>query len=227
VKVSGILPTRGRSEWAQQAVECFLAQDYPDKELVIADDGDDPSFNYSALSNLFFGHYPVLYFILDQRMSIPLKRNYLVGKANGEYIAHFDSDDWSDPGRLSDQLDRLEDSGKAVTGYREMLFFDEARQKLGVYRGDSNYVLGTSLMYRREWAIAHPFSPELAVGEDNNFVFVAAFENQLVTALGRGLQVARVHPGNTSGKDVDYYTGLPLSHLPIGFPCNRQDFAKL
>lgn len=223
MKVSGILPTRGRSEWAQQAVECFLAQDYPDKELVIADDLDDPSFPAPAV----FQDSPIRYFQMGQRLPIPLKRNYLVGLARGEYVAHFDSDDWSDPGRLSDQIERLEDSGKAVTGYREMLFFDEARQKLGVYRGDSNYVLGTSLMYRREWAIAHPFSPDLAVGEDNNFVFIAAFENQLVTALGRGMQVARVHPGNTSGKDVDYYTGLPLSHLPIGFPCNRQDFAKL
>ena len=43
---------------------------------------------------------------------------------DADLIAHFDSDDWSHPRRLEEQVALLEASGKQCVGYREMLFWD-------------------------------------------------------------------------------------------------------
>ena len=40
------------------------------------------------------------------------------------FICHFDSDDWSAPERVTDQVTRLGTFG-VVTGYHSMLFYDE------------------------------------------------------------------------------------------------------
>ena len=42
--ISAIMPTRGRQAYAIDAVSCFRCQTYPDKELIILDDADNPSF---------------------------------------------------------------------------------------------------------------------------------------------------------------------------------------
>jgi hypothetical protein len=42
--VSAIMPTRARPQFAREAVDLFLAQTWPNKELVILDDEEHPSF---------------------------------------------------------------------------------------------------------------------------------------------------------------------------------------
>ena len=39
--VTCIMPTRNRRRFVPHAIECFLAQDYPHLELLVADDGED------------------------------------------------------------------------------------------------------------------------------------------------------------------------------------------
>ncbi|HEY4988196.1 MAG TPA: glycosyltransferase, partial [Opitutaceae bacterium] len=56
--VSCIMPTYNRRRFAARALRCFLGQDYPEKELVIIDDGTesledlvprDPRIRYTRL----------------------------------------------------------------------------------------------------------------------------------------------------------------------------------
>ena len=110
-------------------------------------------------------------------------------------VAHWDDDDWSAPGRLADQVGRLEASGKAVTGYHTIKFTDGKRWWL--YAGVPHYATGTSLCYRKSWWAAHEF-PLLQVGEDNHFVSDAGVEKQLASADGREMIAASLHAGNTS-----------------------------
>src|SRR5262245_40359289 len=99
MKVSCILPTRGRHDLATQAVECFASQTYPDKELIIVDDADDPSFRYGILRP------DSLYVTSIERLNIAAKRQLCCEYTTGDVIAHFDSDDYSDPRRLEVLLD--------------------------------------------------------------------------------------------------------------------------
>jgi hypothetical protein len=39
--VSCVMPTADRRRWVSSAIDYFLAQDYPNRELVILDDGED------------------------------------------------------------------------------------------------------------------------------------------------------------------------------------------
>jgi hypothetical protein len=207
------MPTRGRNVWAANAIFAFLNQTYSYRELLILDDRRDPSFVTSPA-----GYFNSVSYIQSDSRSIAEKRNLLCNLASGDLVCHWDDDDWSDQTRIADQVTRLEESGKPVTGYHSMLFTDGVRA--AKYINDASYALGTSLMYRRDWALAHPFKlMEKAWGEDNNFVNEARNAGELISVDAGQLMVARAHPGNTSHKDLTKqdYRPVPLSAIPERF----------
>ena len=89
------MPTFNRRAFIPLALKRFLAQDYPNKELVIVDDGAE------AIGNLVNAVPGVRYIRLNQRLSIGAKRNLACREARGELIAQWDDDDWYAPDRLS------------------------------------------------------------------------------------------------------------------------------
>lgn len=215
---SAIMPTRGRPIWAAYAVQCFLLQTYPHRELIVLDDGDDPSFPAGL------HHDGIHYLQLTERLSIPEKRNKCCKFARGGMICHIDSDDWSSPDRMADQVRRLEESGKAVAGYHSMLFHVEHEQRWLKYCGDSDYALGTSLCYRRSFWESHHFrSPSDTPhwGEDNVFVRDARQAGELVTTDAGYLMYARIHADNTSIKNISgdqiEYRHVPIEAIPQHF----------
>lgn len=132
---------------------------------------------------------------LAESRPIGEKRNFGCEYSTGDVVCHWDDDDFSAPGRLSDQIGRLEESGKAVTGYHSMRFTDGT--VWWQYRGDPHYALGTSLCYWRHWWDAHRFRA-VQVGEDNTFVAEAWQAQQLQTADAGELMYATNHAQNTS-----------------------------
>jgi glycosyltransferase involved in cell wall biosynthesis len=210
--VSAIMPTRGRPEMAQQALECFLAQTYPHKELIIADDSDDPSFPGGLEQE------GVHYLRANERFTIPVKRNKCCQYAKGSIICHWDSDDWSAPERMADQVARLERCSKMVTGYHSILFYEPETGRIGKYVGYPMYAVGTSLAYTRWFWSEHAFNEGLIVREDNHFVTAAMDCQQIVNVDADQLMVARVHAGNTDPKSMDRFEVVSQDMLPKGFP---------
>lgn len=144
---------------------------------------------------------------IEERFPIGAKRNFGCARASGEIIAHWDDDDYSAPGRLADQVARLQASGNAVTGYRSMRFTDGVESWR--YQGTSLFAVGTSLCYRREWWREHPF-PSRQIGEDNEFVSDAVRAGQLATAEAGDLMHASIHPGNTSPRQLSGASWIKL-----------------
>lgn len=230
--VSAIMPTKGRQEFARMALDCFLSQDYPKKELVILDDIGEPSFGATYILRVMSKNPNVRYSRI-QDGTIPYKRNRCCATANGEIITHFDSDDWSAPDRITDQVNRL--GAYPMTGYDSILFYDVAKTVAYKYRGiRNNYAVGTSLMYLRSWWEKHPFplinddesqklgrDVPLLYGEDNALVRIAQLSRQLITADAGKRMVARVHAGNTCEKDIrvtsSSYMSVNVVQLPGGF----------
>lgn len=136
---------------------------------------------------------------IEEGYLIGAKRNYGCELARGEIIAHWDDDDWSSPGRLADQVQRLTETGKAVTGYRTMCFSDGSHWWL--YEGVPSFALGTSLCYRKDWWRSHPFNT-VQVGEDGAFVTAAQNERQIAVIEAGGRMFATVHCGNTSPRNL-------------------------
>lgn len=190
--ISAVMPTRGRREYAAMALKNFLSQTWPDKELVIADDVDSRSFEQPP------EHANIKYILLDKKLNIAEKRNVVCKAADGEIIVHFDSDDWSAPGRMAAQVELMAADKKAVCGFRKMYFWDTVKKQAWIYNGASNYVLGTSLMFKRSWWAHNHWDARFKIGSDNIFTSQAWRAKQL-TVLGlMDLMVSRNHGKNTN-----------------------------
>lgn len=104
-KVSVIVPSKNRSWLHRGVLSVFLNQSYTNIELLVADSGDSgPSHVFSNLS------VPnIHYFWLPDSPSVGAIRNFLVEKATGEIIVHFDDDDYYAPNYVSSMVELMSD----------------------------------------------------------------------------------------------------------------------
>jgi glycosyltransferase involved in cell wall biosynthesis len=181
--------TRNRRQWLPQAIRLYQAQTYPNRELLILADGDD-------VRDIVPDDPSIRLLQLEGHAEIGTKRNLGCSRALGDVIAVWDDDDYSSPDRLSDQVGRLQSSGKSVTGYRRMRFTNGSKWWEFSYRGMG--VIGTSLCFRRDFWALHPF-PAKQIGEDFEFAHNAAAARELDCAADAGeMMYATVHSTNTS-----------------------------
>jgi glycosyltransferase involved in cell wall biosynthesis len=194
--VSCIMPTYNRRSFVPQAIRCFLRQDYQNLELVIVDDGTDP------ISDCVPDDERIRYFRLDQKQIVGAKRNFACEQARGEFIVHWDDDDWYPSERISRQIAALK-NGFDLCGSSRVYFFDADRDQAWEYRYVSSgpkWVAGTTLAYRRTYWERHRF-PEIQVGEDSRFVW-SGVGDTIYDFADPTLCLATVHSGNTSRKEV-------------------------
>lgn len=188
--VSAVMPTRGRPEYSKIALECWKAQDWRDKEIVIVDHSAEPSFPDGVESET------VVYARTD-KTTIGTLRNEGCKRARGEFIANWDSDDQYGPHRITDQVERLIQSGESVTGYRNIVFTDGENRWLNT-NWPGGY--GASLCYRRSWWEAHPFPDSNE--EDWAFVSEAMRADQFAVGDADGHMIATIHTGNTAKRTI-------------------------
>jgi glycosyltransferase involved in cell wall biosynthesis len=186
--VSCICPTRNRPHFLAMAIDCFLRQTSPNRELIIVDDG------CPDITHMIPSDNRIRYYRLSETRTIGAKRNVACSRADGEIICHWDDDDYSAPGRIADQVARLQESRAQLTGYHTLTFANDDLQRAWEYRGGQLYACGTSFCYWRESWISRPFI-DVNKGEDNEFLQRAS---SLASVDGRDFIVARVHSGNTS-----------------------------
>ena len=205
------LTMAGRSEFLKRAVECFARQTYPHKELlIVADSWKDAAAILDSDGMVRVGSNISVY-VTAEKCNIGRKRNLGIESAGGsDLIAIFDDDDFSAPNRLDFQVQSLQVSQKAVTGFQVCKFTDGA--SWWQYRAGAGFVVGSSLCFRRDWWAAHTF-PEIQIGEDVQFCDVAHSARELAMCPDMDLMYATIHGGNTSlRRPEDHphnYTSLP------------------
>jgi hypothetical protein len=205
--VSCIMPTANRRHFAPQAIRYFQRQDYPDRELIILDDGEE------SIADLIPADPRIRYERLDRRATIGAKSNLACELAGGEVIVHWDDDDWMAGWRLSYQVEAvLSHSPQTLCGLSRLYFFDPASGQAWQYvyvTADRPWVAGGTFCYRRGFWESHRF-PDMNEGADT--VFVWALQDAEVRAHERtDFYVSLVHPMNTSRK----HTSDPAWH-PVG-----------
>jgi glycosyltransferase involved in cell wall biosynthesis len=240
--VSCIMPTADRRRFAPQAILNFLAQDYAGKELIILDDGTD------SIADLVPNDERIRYLRSDQKQSLGAKRNECVKLSRGGLIMHWDDDDWSAPHRIRYQVDAMLGGRAALSGLRQMLFYDPAGAQTWLYSYPANqrlWLAGGSLLYTREFWQRAPF-PDIQVGEDARFVWSQRKAAVAVLPEFR-FYVAMIHSSNTSpkvcggpywsrwcedlrqvmGDDLSYYQSdaerqphSPVSAIRLNLGCN-------
>lgn len=164
--ISCVMPTFNRRSFIPLALQCFRDQTYPRKELVVVDDGTDP------VADLLEGVQDVRYRRLARRLTIGAKRNLACREAQGEFIAHWDDDDWYAPGRLELQVAPLLAGTADLTGFTNRFVLempggqfwstaDELHRRMFV--GD---VHGGTLLFRKSLLSENIRYPESNLAED-------------------------------------------------------------
>jgi len=151
MSVSIIIPTYNRSKFSPLISLNIKKQDYPMiKEIIVSDDGDD---NERLVLDV---PYTVLYYKVP-RMTIGEKRNFLMEKATGKYIACFDTDDFYNPTHLSTSIFNLIKSGKQVSGSSDMLILHDEKtyKQRCIYLDLLNEA---TLVFTKEYTLTHKFS---------------------------------------------------------------------
>lgn len=214
MRVTAVCPiTSDRAMFLPSLIVSFLKQSYTDSELLIVADGhgaldvEAPSDPRVRLVRL---HGP--------QRRIGEKRNAANAVSLGEVILHFDSDDWSHPQRIADQLEFMDKTGKAVVGYSDLLYYRLEDRSLWryQYQTPSPYATGTSLCYLKSWWEKHKFDTRVSVGEDALFSSEAYAAGQLASVASKMI-VARAHNRNTFNPT--------FGQAPF-YPAKKEDFPE-
>ena len=211
-----VMLVNGRESMVRLAITSFMAQTYGPKRLIILDTGTPPTdldryaiiWEESAWHPAWAGK------------TIGWLRNMANRIAWGtgicDLIAHFDSDDFSHPRRLEEQVALLEASGKMCVGYRELLFWDTrpvgwpkgcgerayadeelvSRPQAWIYRNhQANWAAGASLLYRRELWEQQPF--DAAPHEDQRWMMTPAVSRECLSVSAISTRAGRDCPGES------------------------------
>jgi glycosyltransferase involved in cell wall biosynthesis len=193
--VTCIMPTCDRHCFLPEAIRYFLRQDYPNLELVIVDDGNRP------VASLLPDDPRIRFVRLSEKKNVGAKRNIACAAAHGEFIIHWDDDDWYPADRVTRQIAALQTGRAEICGTSTLYYYDSESSRAWSYNyGNSGrtWVAGNTLAYRKSLWRAHPF-PEIQVGEDSRFVW-AAPRGGVRDLDMPDLCVARIHPQNSSRK---------------------------
>ncbi|ADW69479.1 glycosyltransferase [Granulicella tundricola] len=193
-----IMPTRNRRAFIPLALACFQTQEWPNKELVIVDDGEQ------AVEDLVARVENVRYLRLDCRHSIGEKRNLACAHSSGSYIVHWDDDDWHAPNRISRQVEPLMNGAHDLSGLNMQFllevqagaFWQISGQLHGrMFVGD---VLGGTLTFARKVWLDGARYPDTNLAEDAGLIRNAqAMGKQLLRLENGGEYIYMRHPGNT------------------------------
>lgn len=169
----------GRPEMVKRAIQSFKAQTLPQQQrhLLIFDTGVEPLYDLAARGTFAAdpSDYTISYSysVLCEGFSIGKLRNLAnaLTLPSWDCLAHWDSDDWSHPQRLMEQLTLLEMGGKECVGYNELVFWETVQltekdvygeregtdapcdviERAWVWQDlDNRKPIGTSLCYRRK-----------------------------------------------------------------------------
>ncbi len=195
--VTCIMPTCNRRTFVDGAIRNFREQDYPNLELLIVHDGAD------SIEDPVPADPRIRYIRLTEKQILGDKRNFACAQACGEFICHWDDDDWYPANRVSRQVALLQSAGGQVCGTSQLFYYDPSLKRAWRYKyagGGRAWVAGNTLLYLRSFWQAHPFA-SLQVGEDSRFVW-ADKQARICDLKDPTLCVGRVHPGNTSRKTI-------------------------
>lgn len=192
-----IMLANGRPEMVRRAVASFHAQEYKAKRLLIWNTGGDDLEEHlgDGVTVRYSGH--------DAIGTLRNAANTAAASIfSADVFAHWDSDDWSHPRRLTEQMELLENARAEIVGYRECLFFDTSKApsiaaigpvlaamkpavdrvagrifgEAWIYRtGNPAAPIGASMMYPRATWERTPFPPNHA-GEDTIWLLKGRFK---------------------------------------------------
>jgi len=219
--VSCVMPTRDRRNYAARAIQYFLRQDYHSRELIVLDDGRH------AINDLVPADPRIRYVRLATAVPLGARRNMGCELAAGQFIAHWEDDDWAAASRLSIQVQAMLSGTADACVIDSVYHYDITRGR--AWQEDPGKAMSGTLVYRRELWKRRPYDS----AEQGDHLGLLA-EGQ-ITAVGPACYVAIDHPGKVMpradaagsssrrpiheiarllGPDADFYVALRTRRKP-------------
>lgn len=189
--VSCLMVTNDRPRLAERAIECFIAQSYPNRELIVLDGSDSDQLQQGVeairIRKIKLHREP------QTGRSMGELRNLAVEKSAGQYVCIWDDDDLYDPDRLSIQMTAITSLGADACFLARLQLWWPARRIL-------------ALSFRRTWEGSMicakdkmPRYPALRRGEDPPVAYRLWRSQRVVILDEPRLYTYVFHGGNTTG----------------------------
>ncbi len=127
IKVSVIIPCYNQGKFLADAIQSVLEQDYPDKEIIVVNDGSVDNTREVALS-----FKDMIIYIEQDNKGAASARNAGIRISRGEYVAFLDADDICLPGRLKTEAKILDQRPEVGLIASDAYLIDEAGNILGL-----------------------------------------------------------------------------------------------
>lgn len=172
--VSIIIPCYNHGAFLPEALASVFGQTWPDREVIVVDDGSDDGLTQQAFANLEEDDRVRL--VRIPHSGLPAARNAGIDVARGPYIFTLDADDRIGP-TLIEQAVRLADADDRIgIVYSHPQLFGERTglSKLPPYRFPDillgNLIPSAALFRRDDWARVNGFNTNMVDGwEDYDF----------------------------------------------------------
>lgn len=124
--VSVAVVTYNQCEFLRECLESILAQDYPNLEIVVADDGstDGTPEMLQQYASIHTGRFVLK--LAERNRGITSNQNLALSACTGKYISWMAGDDLMLPGKIRKQVNFLEARPELSICYHDLDIFDSA-----------------------------------------------------------------------------------------------------
>lgn len=212
--ISCICVTRGKSAMLKRAIECFTAQSYQQKELVIVYEDDDTKVIELVETIEVKSDSDICLVCIKAVPKTVLGelRNIGVRAARGEFICQWDDDDWYHMNRLMEQYVELTKYGREGAVMTQWLVFDSVNRR--AYISNARTWEGSILC--RKPLLENKSYEQKGIGEDTATIdYLVSIDCLHFMHNVPGLYIYVYHGSNTWNQDHWNYIfkcSTPLSY---------------
>jgi glycosyltransferase involved in cell wall biosynthesis len=195
--VSCLCVTKNEIEIVKRAIDCYQAQSYPNKELIILKQGADPAMEKFILE---LGDSSIVFRTLPPHPILTLGelRNFSVELSKGDYFCSWDDDDWQHVNRLEIQLNGTLKNFHPSSALTNLLVFDQTTEQayfspIGIWEG--------TIMCKRELFEKGIRYPTATKGEDTAFMHLLLNGSRIFPVVSSTLYLYIYHGKNTWSLD--------------------------
>lgn len=211
-KVSVFVITYNQKHFIHETIESILAQNYPNLEIVVGDDGSTDGAQEVLLE--YKEKYPELFKLIlsPKNEGITANCNKILKECTGEYIAWLGGDDIWLPGKLLKQIGLMEKNPDAALCVSKVEVFDSKSNRIMFVSPPSDFNVGnmniidiayyigsngSSYVFRSEAIPKYGFEPSIPMVSDWLFV-IETLRNGSIVFINETLARYRRHGENTS-----------------------------
>lgn len=213
--VSIVMAAYNAESTIRETMQSLLAQDYPNKEIVVTNDGSRDSTG-KILDELAAIHPDVVTVVHQVNQGQSIARNAAISRARGAYIAFMDADDIWAVNKVSTQVQFLIEHPNVGLVYTEGMTITNDGKKIAPfdYSRDftgkcfdklflSNNIIGSSVMVRKSVLDdVGAFTPHLRACE-NWELWTRISRKYQIDFIDKELAYYRQH-GNNMTKNIDW-----------------------